>query len=453
MQTNLSNFPILFVDDDELWLDNTIRGLKILGIKLAEGCSNPLLVLDLLKKKEYGLVVIDLWMPQKPGEILLNEIKEHYPNIPVIIITADNQIDTAVKCMQQGAINYLTKPIQPNQVITHIKQVLENLNKQSSASDNSEVNLNLHSPLNYHGTLSQTDSMRKIFEFIDSQAQSYLPYLIIGESGCGKTQLAKSIHKAYRRNGDFITFDLSVIENQFNFFNSHSIESFDTIINSKNGITILFKNSDLLTKDSQLVLFKYFQKIQELHHNSISAVSELPRLIFSTTINIITKNILIPDLEYLLKIQSITIPPLRKRTIDISLLATYFINEYITLHNINMPHVPKELLPLLEQYHFPGNIKELRDMFEYALANCNRGKLSMESFKEHMDLHRNIDKIFNAKNIFSVCNVLPTLKEAQHLLILEALERTGGNQAHAAHLLGITRQGLNRKIQSFNIKI
>ncbi len=453
MQTNLSNFPILFVDDDELWLDNTIRGLKILGIKLAEGCSNPLLVLDLLKKKEYGLVVIDLWMPQKPGEILLNEIKEHYPNIPVIIITADNQIDTAVKCMQQGAINYLTKPIQPNQVITHIKQVLENLNKQSSASDNSEVNLNLHSPLNYHGTLSQTDSMRKIFEFIDSQAQSYLPYLIIGESGCGKTQLAKSIHKAYRRNGDFITFDLSVIENQFDFFNSHSIESFDTIINSKNGITILFKNSDLLTKDSQLVLFKYFQKIQELHHNSISAVSELPRLIFSTTINIITKNLLIPDLEYLLKIQSITIPPLRKRTIDISLLATYFINEYITLHNINMPHVPKELLPLLEQYHFPGNIKELRDMFEYALANCNRGKLSMESFKEHMDLHRNIDKIFNAKNIFSVCNVLPTLKEAQHLLILEALERTGGNQAHAAHLLGITRQGLNRKIQSFNIKI
>ena len=130
-----------------------------------------------------------------------------------------------------------------------------------------------------------------------------------------------------------------------------------------------------------------------------------------------------------------------------------FINRYISNKNINMPHIPKELLPLLEQYHFPGNIQELEDMFEYALDNCNRGKLSMESFKEHMDLHRDINSFTKSDNIFSSCKVLPTLKESQFLLLLEALKRSNGNQAHAAHLLGITRQGLNKKIQSFNIKI
>ncbi len=451
MLKNLSNLPILFVDDDELWLENTLRGLKILGLKKVEGCSNPLEVLDRLQSTKYNLIVIDLWMPQKPGEILLNEIKQHYPDIPIIIITADNHVDTAVKCMQNGAANFLTKPIEPNQVITYIKQIItDTTHTKINSSSTSDT---LSSPIQYFSTLSQTVKMQNIFNFIDTNYLSILPILITGESGCGKSNLAFSIYKAYRRLGEFVTFDFADINNQNSFFDLSNPKSINQLISTNNEITIYFKNIDLLTINSQYCLLNLFQTIQNEHHNSLSNVLELPKFILSSTIDIIKEDTLISDLNFILKIQHIIIPPLRERIIDIPLLFMSFINRYIIKNNINMPHIPKELLPLLEQYYFPNNIQELEDMFKYALDNCNRGKLSMESFKEHMDLHRDIDSFTKCNNVFSSCKILPTLKESQHLLILEALKRSNGNQAHAAHLLGITRQGLNRKIQSFNIKI
>ena len=451
MLNNLSNFPILFVDDDELWLENTIRGLKILGLKKVEGCSNPLQVLDRLKSIQYKLIVIDLWMPQKPGEILLSEIKQHYPDIPVIVITADNQVDTAVKCMQNGAANFLTKPIEPNKVITYIKQIIKNTTHTTISSNSTSDNLN--SPVQYYSTLTQTSIMQNIFNFIDTNHLSALPILITGEAGCGKSNMAYSIYKAYRRTGNFAVFDFANIDNQEYFFDLSNTESIHSLISANNNITIYFKNIDLLTTNSQYSLLNLFQNIQDEYHSSLSNVLELPKFILSSKINIINENTFIPDLNFILKIEHIIIPPLRERIIDIPLLFMSFINKYISNMNINMPHIPKELLPLLEQYHFPGNIQELEDMFKYALDNCNRGKLSMESFKEHMDLHRDINSFTKSDNIFSTCKVLPTLKESQLLLLLEALKRSNGNQAHAAHLLGITRQGLNKKIQSFNIKI
>ena len=450
--TNLSNFPILFVDDDEMWLENTLRGLKILGIKMADGCSNPLEVMNILKNKNYGLVVIDLWMPQKPGEVLLNEIKQHYPNLPVIIITADNQIDTAVKCMQNGALNYLTKPIEPNKVITYIKQIVSNQSSKDTTSTNTNTNSNLTSPINYYSTLSQSKSMQKNFDYVDTLNQSILPILITGEKGSGKEHFARSIHSAHERIGDFITIDINTINDQNHYFGPNTESPFYNLVESKIGITVYFKNSDSLTAESQEYLFNYLQNLQDKYHNSIVNIQNLPRFIFSSTLNIIQQKLFINDLSFILKIQHIFIPPLRDRVIDISLLSNHFINQYVATKHINTPYIPKELLPLLEQYYFPGNILELKNMFEYALQNCNRGKLSMESFKEHMDLHRNIDRFIDSDTLYSSCNILPTLKEAQYFLIIEALKRTSGNQAHAAHLLGITRQGLNRKIQSFNIK-
>ena len=453
MLKNLSKEAILFVDDDKLWLENTIRGLKILGLKGVEGCSNPLDVLDLLKLKNYTLVAIDLWMPQKPGEVLLSEIKQHYPNLPVIVITADNQIDKAVNCMRNGATNYLNKPIEPNQVIAHIRQIIENRKlEEENIGLSDQINQgNLESPINYYATLSQTVVMQKIFDHIDTFSQSILPILIIGEVGTGKQQLATSIHKAHKRSGKFIVIDISTLDDPATFFSSNSIDSFKYITHEQIGITVYIKNIDLLDFNSQESLLVLLQEIQDQYHNTVISINEFPRIIFSSTKNILDDIDLHPDLNFILKIQKIFLPPLRERKIDISLLATYFIDQFVNSHNINTPHVPKELLPLLEQYTFPENIKELKEMFDDALSKCNRGKLSLESFKDHMEKQRSSDIFSPSNSIFSNCEVLPTLKDSQYYLILEALKRTDGNQAHAAHLLGITRQGLNKKIQALNI--
>ena len=200
---------------------------------------------------------------------------------------------------KNGAANFLTKPIEPNKVITYIKQIIKN-NPHTTKSSN-PISDNLNSPIQYYSTLTQTSRMRNIFNFIDTNCLSILPILITGEIGCGKSNLAYSIYSAYGRTGGFTVFDFAHIVNQECFFDFSSTESIHSFISANNNITIYLKNVDLLTNNSQYSLLKLFQNIQDKYHNSLSNVLELPKFILSSNIDIITEKTFIPDLKLYFK--------------------------------------------------------------------------------------------------------------------------------------------------------
>lgn len=468
MKPNISpEKPILLVDDEEHFLLSVELTFSSHGIKNIETCKESPKVLKLLSKKEYALVVLDINMPEISGAELLPKIVKKYPHIPVIVLTAVNNVENAVQSMKDGAFDYVVKPVDDTRLIATIKRGLEftEIRNENELLKQSLLKEKLEHPEAFENIITRSGSMRAIFRYIEAIAKTNLPVLITGETGTGKELIANAIHKVSGRKGELVPVNVAgVDDNLFSdtlfghkkgAFTGAEIERKGLIERAEDGTLFLDEIGDL-NIESQVKLLRLLQEGQFYPLGSDIAKLSNARIIVATNRSIKSlqsSNTFREDLYYRLRSHHINIPPLRERKKDIPYLIDFFLIRAAKELGKTKPRPPKELYTLLSNYHFPGNIRELEGIIYDAVSLHKSGILSLESIRSKLSDQVPQKSTFektgneNDDSPILITGRFPSIKESETALINEALKRAEGNQTIAADLLGISRRALNNRLQ------
>lgn len=460
--------PILLVDDDP-------EMLRVLELTLGtEGMSNTCAesdstrVLALLSERRISLILLDLRMPGVQGYELLVKIREAHPAIPVIMITGENHLETAVRCMRLGAHDYLSKPVEPRRLIASVVHALE----LSELRDEYEVYIkkatqdHLEHPEAFRGIIAESSSMRAIFQYVETIAHSRKPVLITGESGVGKELIARAVHNLSNVTGPFVSeavagyddamFSDALFGHVAGAFTGASSRRAGLVESASMGTLFLDEIGDL-SAPSQVKLLRLIQEQEYRSLGSDRPQRSTARFVFATNRNLLAMRdagTFRGDLFYRISTHFIEIPALRARKRDIAPLVRHFVKKSAAELETDCPAIPQSLFQLLSTYDFPGNVRELEAMVFDAVAKVRGHSLSLAHFEPHLaresSAHGNAPDDCQRSAIgattFSAMDSLPTLAEVQESLIEEALRRAGGNQGIAARLLGISRTALNKRL-------
>jgi len=461
--------PILLVDDEEHFLLSAELTLSSYGLKNIVTCKDSRLVMEKLAQKPHSLVVLDINMPYLSGLDLLPQIVKAYPEIPVIVITAVNEVENAVECMKQGAFDYVVKPVNDTRLVTTVKRGLEltEIKNENELLKQSLLSTNVQQPEVFSNIVTDSSTIQSIFRYIEAISKTNLPVLITGETGTGKELFAHAVHKASGRTGELVLVNVAGVDD--NFFSDtlfgHKKGAFTGAETDRKGLiekaedgTLFLDEIGDLSIESQVKLLRLLQDGTYYPLGSDMAKLSDARIIVATHRDIKLmqeSNTFRQDLYYRLKSHHIKIPPLRERTSDLPYLIDHFINKASEQLNKKRPAVPKELYTLLRNYSFPGNIRELEGLIFDAISLHSSGILSLDSMRKKIAEHKD-DKVTRSAVSNSSQNIsdeliipgrFPTLGEAEDSLIAEALKRAEGNQTIAAELLGISRRALNNRLQ------
>jgi DNA-binding NtrC family response regulator len=466
----LPSNPILLVDDEEHFLLSAELTLSSNGIKNIETCKDSSRVMDLLEKKEYSLVVLDINMPHLSGFDLLPAIVKDHPGIPVIIITAVNDVDSAVFCMREGAFDYVVKPVDDTRLVSAIKRGLEltEIRSENEKLKQSLLRTNLENPEAFTEIVTQSNAIISIFRYIEAIAKTSLPVLITGETGAGKELFARAIHNSSGRRGELVSVNVAGVDD--NFFSDtlfgHKKGAFTGAESERRGLiekaeggTLFLDEIGDLSIESQVKLLRLLQDGHYYPLGSDIAKLSDARIIVATHRDMKAmqaSNKFRQDLYYRLKSHQISIPPLRERKKDLPHLIDHLITKASEHLGKKRPTVPKELYTLLSTYSFPGNIRELEGLIFDAISLHKAGILSLEVFRVKI-AESNQDRNYkpsdddtepgSAEELLVFPGRFPTLKEAEDSVIEEALKRAKGNQTIAAEILGISRRALNNRLR------
>ncbi|MCK4764632.1 MAG: sigma-54-dependent Fis family transcriptional regulator [Candidatus Aminicenantes bacterium] len=390
--------PILIVDDEENYLNSVRFQLRSNGITNVERCQDSREVIPRLKKNRYSLILLDLEMPHKSGKDILAEIVEDFPGVPVIIVTAFMDIKIAVDCMKNGVFDCLIKPAKIKDLIRTVKDVL---NLEGSHEKIILLKKNLFSntdqnPKDFFSIVTKSEKMQLVFQSIGIFAATSRPLLIGGENGVGKKFVAHEIHKQSKRKGKFVSFNTTGLDDDLfteKLFGRRigvisSEKSYkEGLLEEASGGTIYLDDVGELSLKSQEKLLNLLQEREYCPQGIDKPLANDARVIAITSKNLTALTQIKSfrqDLTYLLKTNEIFIPPLRERKEDIPLLLDYFVKEAAEMKRTKRPSIPEELNNILEQYDFPGNIDELKDMVYEAVRRNKTGGLFLDIFIERI---------------------------------------------------------------------
>jgi len=460
------NYSVAIIDDEKEALYTYSLILKQSGINDVVLIQDARELPIILKERSFSVLLLDLSMPYVSGFELLKYLTVEYPEIPVIILTAMKEVETAVECMKMGANDYLVKPVEKNKLISSIKKALEmnHLKEEIAGLKHRLIEDRLENEDAFSEIITVNQKMRGIFKYIEVISRTDQPVLITGETGTGKELIARAIHKVSGKRGDFIAVNVAGLDDTMfsDALFGHRKGAFTGAISNREGLIAKAKGGTLfldeigdLSEASQLKLLRVIQEKVYYPLGSDISKSTDARIIVSTNqdiLEMVSKGKFRKDLFYRLKAHHVHLPPLRERKDDIPILLDYFITESAKQLGKRPPKYPEELIILLMNYNFPGNIRELKMIVYDAVARCKSSILSLEIFKDLIDINNAIDKELKSEIIKFYIQMrfpdkLPTLKEMEEILMNEALRRAKGNQGIAASMLGITRQALNKRLR------
>jgi DNA-binding NtrC family response regulator len=434
--------------------------LTAAGFESLIPCSDPREVLPLLERTEAGVILLDLAMPQLSGDVLLRQIRERHPQVPVIIVTASGDIDTAVLCMKEGAFDYMVKTVEPSRLISGVRRALD-MRRLALQYSTLRRSLLAEAPAHaeaFRPIVTRNPRMQAIFRFIESIGPTAETVLVSGETGTGKELFAQALHAVSGRRGAMVTVNSAGLDDTMfaDTLFGHARGAFTGAEAVRKGLvqqaeqgTLFLDEIGDLSPASQIKLLRLTES-----REYYPLGSDLPRV--TSARFIVATNRDLPalvaggqfrrDLYYRLQTHEIRIPPLRERRDDLPLLLDLFLEEAARQLGKKRLAVPPELLTLLESYDFPGNVRELRSLIFNAVSRQGEKMLSVQPIREAMGRREPEDRpeapggelVFPAR--------LPTLKGLTGRLIGEALSRSKGNQAIAAGLLGISPQALSKRL-------
>ncbi len=462
---NLRHQPVLLVDDETQLLKSASLLLRSDGFKKVLTLDNSQEVIPLLAKQRVGAVVLDLNMPGLSGQELLERINSDHPGIPVIIMTASNEIDTAVRCMQLGAYDYLIKPVDKERLVSSLHRALEihALHNEVGHLKHRLLTNKIEHQDAFNNIITQNQAMFSIFRYMEAIAPSQQPVLITGDTGTGKELFAKAMHELSGRDGDFVVDNVAGLDDTVfaDTLFGHTKGAFTGADRARQGLIAKAEDGTLfldeigdLTPSSQIKLLRLLQEHTYFPIGSDKASRTNARIIVATHCDIdafVENGNFRKDLYYRLHAHRIHIPPLHERLDDLTLLTEHFLDKAADSLDKKAPTPPPELITLLSTYSFPGNVRELEGMIHNAVACHQGGVLSLDTFRDAIGANPEMAGInataSNTANIEALFpDRLPTLKEAEQHLVDAALKHADGNQGIAAGMLGLTRQALNKRL-------
>jgi DNA-binding NtrC family response regulator len=458
------HFPVMMVDDEAQAINSFEMTLRSANMNNFIRCHDSRDVMPLLSSQDIEVMLLDLRMPHISGEELLPIITADYPEIPVVVVTGSNDVDTAVKCMQHGAFDYILKPVEKSRLIGGVKRAVElrELQRENQLLKAHVLSDKLEKPEAFSEIITVSPNMRSIFQYIEAVANSPRPVLITGETGVGKELVAKAVHRLSNRAGDFVPVNAAGLDDHVfaDTLFGHKKGAFTDAREARSGLieraaggTLFLDEIGDLSTASQVKLLRLLQEGEFFPLGSDVAKRSDARIVVATNQDLDSLQLsgeFRKDLYYRLCDHQIHIPPLRSRREDLAVLVEHFLQKASKTLDKKKPTPPVELITLLSTYHFPGNIRELESMIFDAVSSHASGKLSMDSFKAHLSKISVVDAADSPLEkgaLISFSHQLPTLKQIEHLLVDEALKRANNNQSIAASSLGISRQALNKRLK------
>jgi two-component system nitrogen regulation response regulator GlnG len=457
--------PVLIVDDEEEIRGSVRAALMLDGFTNFVECADGDQARDRVHERSFAAVVLDLGMPGLSGVDLLTYILEERPETPVIVATGTGDLDTAVRCMKAGAFDYLSKPIDRTRLVTSTRHAIEKwetAREVRSLRDGLLASQPAH-PEAFREIITSDAGMLVMFRYAEAIAPTSLPVLITGETGVGKELVARAIHSISQRTGNFVPVNVAGLDDTLfaDALFGHVKGAYTGAESARDGMVAKAEEGTLfldeigdLAPQSQIKLLRLLQEREYYPLGTDRPRPTTARFVFATNLDIARETgegRFRKDLLYRLRSHHIRLPPLRERAGDLPALVDHFFVKACKAVGKSQPTIPKELLPLLRSYAFPGNIRELEGLIFDAVVRHQSRVLSLASFRSAIghEAEASPEKgscTDKEENIYRGCETLPRLKEAGSLLIEEALRRSGGNQDAAARMVGLTRTALNRRL-------
>ncbi|MFZ3115798.1 MAG: sigma-54 dependent transcriptional regulator [Syntrophales bacterium] len=469
MREQLPDMCRVLVVDDEAVIREGMRRILESSTVQVESVASGRAAIEKIQVKDFDVVITDLKMPGMDGLEVLSAIKILQPGVPVIIITGYATVDTAVQAMKSGAFDYITKPFTPEQITEKvIKAIAQKTILLEGQCLKKEV-------CKYHGFdnfIGESPEMQRVYRRIMQVAPTDSTVLVTGESGTGKELVARSIHsKSNRHEHPFVAVDCTALAE--NLLESelfgHVKGSFTGAVQSKAG---LFKVADggtlFLDEISNISLTtqaKLLRVLQERVVTPIGGICTIPidiRLIASTNKNLgtmVAEGTFRDDLLFRINVIPVNLPPLRERKGDILILLDYFLKKYCEDMGKEICGLTPDALAFLENYSFPGNVRELENIIERSVVLCEKeliNRCDMELPYEREEKYAARD--FIPKSFEELKETKKQLREqavepVEKAFVMNALKRNNWNISHAAEETGMLRTNFHALIKKLGISV
>ncbi|MEJ2695783.1 MAG: sigma-54 dependent transcriptional regulator [Candidatus Sulfobium sp.] len=439
------NLKVLVAEDEEITLKHLLNTLTKEGYQVT-GAGDGRAALEEISRDHFDVLITDIKMPVINGIELLGKAKEKDPEIEVLVITGFGSIGSAVEAMKKGAYEYITKPFDLDELILKVRNIRE---KKLLMKENTALRAYLDRDRKV-SVVAKSRSMQKILNIIESISDSDCNVLLTGESGVGKSLLAKIIHFTSRRqNMPFLSINCATLTEELlaSELFGHEKGAFTGAVKTKQGLleiadtgTLFLDEIAEMSPNLQAKLLKAIEEGEFFRVGGTRPIKVDVRFLAATNQhvgNILSEGKLREDLYYRLNVMEIFIPPLRDRKGDIEPLSTYLLQKHLPKANKRITGFTRQAMDVLMNYSFPGNVRELENIIERAVILEKDTLITPESLPESL-------KIFHIQTIEPDQIPIKTLEEVNKEYAHKVVEMFGGNKSKAAELLGISRTSLWR---------
>jgi len=444
---------LLIIDDEESQLIAICGFLRKLGYNVIS-CSSAESALPIFEREPVDLVISDMRMPGMSGLDLMRKIKPAIPDIMFILVTAYGTVDNAVESIKEGAFNYLTKPIDLDQLEISIAKALES---RRLIAENRQLKDILKSRGEAKGIISVSEQMEHILNVVARVSPTTATVLIQGESGTGKERIAQAIHYGSPRSDKpMVTINCAAVPetlleaelfgHERGAFTGAHVACKGKLEYADGGTLFIDEIGDMpLSLQPKLLRFLQEGTVERL--GSAKTIKLDIRVIAATHRDLrqmVKEEKFREDLFYRLNVVNLIIPPLRERKNDIILLTEYFIKLYSQKNSKMVFGLTREAKDLLLKYDFPGNVRELENAIEAAVVLCRHEAIGVE------DLPLSIKETSAGLSMEDTGSLLAKLEAIEKKLIFEALEKHAGNKSQAARALGISEKNIRDRLKKWD---
>lgn len=455
MKTNPSK-TILLADDDEnlrrvLEFQLTEAGYKVLTAQ--DGAQ----ALEIFTQNDFDCVVTDLRMPKLSGLEFLEKIKASSAQIPVIVITAFGEVETAVAAMKAGAFDYINKPFNRDEILLTLERAVK---FSETKNENLRLRELVDKEFRLENVIGDAPAMRSVLNTVGRVSRSDATVLLTGESGTGKELIAKGIHfSGKRKDKPFIPINCAAIPEtliEAELFGYKRGSFTGATQDTKGKFETANEGTLFLDEISQMPLALQPKLLRVLQEQEITRVGEsVPRkidvrIIAATNQNLekmVEQGTFREDLYFRFAVVPVNLPPLRTRREDIPLLVNHFFKRAKEKHGFKDLKMSREVVNALSNYSFPGNVRELENLIERMIVLSDENSLTLEDVPDY--INKPLQVFGNVKFELPAENI--SLEEVEREIIRFALEMHNGNQSQTARYLGITRSALIYRLEKHNL--